>query len=104
MMQHNPFHPEQIFKCTDPNQLRDAELFEAFTQYIQHLINKDFDQLVQLLYRIDVDESKLKKLLQSHESSAEVIAQSIIQRIIQTLESKAAFKQSPPPDNDAERW
>lgn len=100
----NSFYPEQVFTCNNPVLLRDEVLFNAFVQYIQHLINTDFEQLVQLLYRIDVDESKLKQMLQTPESSATVIAQSIINRIIQTLETKAALKQQPPADNDAERW
>lgn len=98
------FHPDLILKCTQPDQLKDNKLLAEFTKYIQHLIENDFEKLVQLLYRIDVDESKLKQMLQTQESSAAVIAQSIIRRISQTLETKAAFKQKPPPASDPESW
>ena len=44
--------------------------------YINDCINHDFNKLVQLLYRIDVSEQKLKTILQSHpnEDAAKLIA------------------------------
>ncbi len=54
---------------------------QSFIEKINHLIIHDFDQLVMLLYRIDVDEIKLKQALRdTHTDAAEIIAMMIIER------------------------
>ena len=63
--------------------------------FINELINEDFNALVQLLYRIDVNEKKLKELLKRNENSdaALIIADLIISRQLQKIESKKQFTQ-----------
>ena len=39
------------------------QLKERLTDYINDLINHNFNKLVNLLYKIDVSESRLKQLL-----------------------------------------
>lgn len=76
---------------------------EAFTNYIRHLILHDFNKLIQLLYRVDVDETKLKTLLKdSKEDAAELIARMIIDRQIKKINTSVSFK--PPDDDVEERW
>ena len=41
------------------------EVKDQLAEYINHLINHDFDKLITYLYRIDVSEQKLKLLLHS---------------------------------------
>ena len=43
-----------------PEKLSMTELEEQLTQHINHLINTDFEKLVFYLYRIDVNETKMK--------------------------------------------
>ena len=43
-----------------------SELEQQLTNHINHLINTDFEKLVLYLYRIDVNEAKMKQLLQQH--------------------------------------
>lgn len=57
---------------------------------INHLILTDFPRLVQILYRVDVDEDRLKKMLQQyvHDDAGYIIAQLIIERETQKRENK----------------
>lgn len=71
---------------------------------INELIVHDFNALVQLLYRIDVDEKKLKKTLAENNSddAASVIADLIIARQIQKAESRNVSRQDN--NSDEEPW
>ena len=71
--------------------LRMNELEEQLSNYINHLINTDFEKLVYYLYRIDVNETKMKQLLQQQdgEDAAQLIAQLIINRQLQKIKSRA---------------
>jgi hypothetical protein len=64
--------------------------------YINNCINHDFNKLVQLLYRIDVSENKLKTILQSNptEDAAKLIAAVIIERLAATKAARASFATS----------
>jgi hypothetical protein len=64
--------------------------------YINDCINQDFNKLVQLLYRIDVSENKLKTILQSNptEDAAKLIAAVIIERLAATKAARASFATS----------
>ncbi len=72
---------------------------------INELINHDFHALVQLLYRIDVNEKKLKSLLQIKEGmeSAPVIADLIIERQMEKARSRAQYSRPDSPSEE-ERW
>ena len=61
-----------------------AELQVRLAGYITTLIQTDFNKLLQLLYRVDVSEQKLKTLLQKEKDkdAADIIAALIIQREI----------------------
>lgn len=67
----------------------------TFYEYINQLINTDFEKLVFLLYRIDVSEQKIKALLSNTTSSnaGELIAQAIIERLEEKKASRAKYKQ-----------
>lgn len=61
--------------------------------YINECIQHDFNKLVQLLYRIDVSEEKLKYILQlnPNEDAAKLIAAVIIERLAATKAARAIF-------------
>lgn len=72
---------------------------------VNALIVQDFDGLIQLLYRIDVSEKKLRLLLQEKSSTdaAELITDLIIERLQQKEQSRFTYK----PNNDIpedEKW
>jgi len=63
------------------------QLKNKLTEKISDLIDRDFNQLVNLLYRIDVDEDLLKKLLKENATAeaAGIIAVLIIERQLQKI-------------------
>ena len=73
---------------------------------INELIKEDFSKLVQLLYRIDVSEAKLKNILQANpnENAGKLIAEVVIERLAATKKARESFSTKPPSiDDDAER-
>lgn len=62
----------------------------ALAAAVNHLITHDFHKLVALLYRIDVNEKKLKQLLQERSGSdtGEMIAQLIVERQLQKIKTR----------------
>lgn len=70
-------------------QLDPSDLITFINDCIQH----DFNKLVQLLYRIDVSEGKLKYILQlnPNEDAAKLIAAVIIERLAATKAARASF-------------
>jgi hypothetical protein len=74
-------------------------------QYIQFLINDDFTRLVQLLYTVDVDEQKLRRVLlqQPERDAAAVITNLILTRQEEKRQSRAQFKMAET-DSGEERW
>lgn len=81
------------------------ELKEKLANQINHLINHDFEKLVNILYRVDVDESRMRKLLDSGkgENAAGLIADLVIERQLQKAESrKKSASDKNIPDN--EKW
>ncbi len=77
----------------------------TFHEYINHLINTDFEKLVFLLYRIDVSEKKIKALLDNTSSSnaGELITQAIIERLEEKKASREKYKQTGEIPED-EKW
>jgi hypothetical protein len=73
---------------------------------INDLIKEDFSKLVQLLYRIDVSEVKLKNVLKEHpnQDAGKLIAQIVIERLAATKKARESFStKSSSIENDAER-
>jgi hypothetical protein len=74
---------------------------------INELIKNDFSKLVQLLYRIDVSEAKLKNILQVHpnEDAGKLIAVVVLERLAATKKARESFSTKPTSiKDDAERF
>ena len=71
---------------------------EKLIDYLNEYIKNDFSKVVQLLYRIDVSEAKLKKVLQENpnEDAASLIAELIIEKT--KSKSKIVYKNLPQDD------
>ena len=80
------------------------QFVESLAQYIHQLINHDFGRLVQLLYRMDISEKKLKQTLASSQTDAGfLIANMMIERELQKIQSRKQFRnQSDIPED--EKW
>jgi hypothetical protein len=73
---------------------------------INDLIKEDFSKLVQLLYRIDVSEVKLKNVLKEHpnEDAGKLIALIVIERLAATKKARESFTtKSSSIEDDVER-
>jgi hypothetical protein len=89
-----------------PDKISLIELEEALTLYANRLIQKDFQKLVTLLYRIDVSEAKLKYLLQlkRDENAGNIIAKLIIERQVEKFNSRKQFRKNNNDIPDEEKW
>lgn len=88
-----------------PEKISAEQLRTMLAEHLTGLIQHDFEKLVSLLYRIDVSEKKLRTLLdqQKGENAAGLIADLIIERQLQKIESrKNAAKDDKIPDD--EKW
>jgi hypothetical protein len=81
-------------------------LRETLAQWINGLISQRFGELVQLLYRIDVNEKKLKFLLEEKvgEDAAYIIADLIIERQLQKAAARKQYQPPPDDESEEERW
>ena len=81
------------------------ELVNQLTLFINDLINRDFQKLVFILYRIDINENKLKNILVKNEgeNAAGIIAHLIIEREIQKIKSRKEFGATTEFNNE-EKW
>lgn len=84
----------QSLELSLKEKLSAEELREQLAAHINHLINTDFEKLVFYLYRIDVDETKMRRLLDNKqgEDSAYLLADLIIERQIQKIENRKNYK------------
>ena len=70
-----------------------AEDFQLIlAKLIRHLLDNDFERLINGLYRIDVSEEKVKQALSASGDIAEEIATLIIKREMQKVETRRKYK------------
>ena len=98
---------EQLFSANQNSltELQKKDFEKKLVEYINELLLHDFNKLIQLLYRVDVNENKLKNLLKANPQTdaADLIAELLIQRQIEKIKTKQAFKKN---DNisEEEKW
>lgn len=78
---------------------------EQLGYFVNGLIEQDFSRLVQLLYRLDVSEAKLKSVLLEHPTgdAGNMIAKLILERLAQSKRSKELFRMNEEIPED-EKW
>ena len=88
-----------------PVNLSSENLILDLALLINELIVRDFQKLVFILYRIDVNENKLKRILKENngENAANTIAELIVERQLQKIKSKKEFG-TQANFNDEEKW
>ena len=96
---------DDVIACNDIAVLNDDLLIQQLADYLNQLILVNFERLVQLLYRIDVSEAKLKYLLKENpnEDAGRIIALLIIERQIQKIKFKKEMLESDRDDGGEER-
>lgn len=65
-----------------PENITESQLREVLVKTFEYLVEDDFQKLLRILYKADVDQYQLKALLENTEeqSSAEIIADAYIAR------------------------
>lgn len=88
------------------DRLNEKELQLRVQEKVNELIVHDFGKLVNILYRIDVSEQKLKQLLQSNgdKDAAAIIAGLIIERQMEKIKSRHDTKHFDNTDDTEEKW
>jgi hypothetical protein len=94
------------FSLSWPLTLSTEEMRSRLAESINQLIIDDFQKLVGILYRLDVSEEKLKQLLNENknEDTAAIIADLVIERQIEKLESRRKFKSNGTSIDEEEKW
>ena len=78
---------------------------EKLAAYIHELIDQDFEKLVRILYRLDVNEKKLKALLaEANTDSGLLIAGLIIERQLEKIHTRKQFAGPKEDIPDKEKW
>jgi len=82
------------------------QLTDMLAGHINDLIDRDFNKLVNLLYRIDVNESRLRQMLNENAHDAgKIIAGLIIERQLQKIASRESFRNNNESSIDEkEKW
>ena len=100
---------EQIEQLLNQNKqlsvVQKEKLRDQLVNLINHLLLNDFNKLVQVLYRVDVSEQKLKELLQKNQTTdaAVIITDLLIERQEEKIKIKNSFK-SDTDISDDDRW
>jgi hypothetical protein len=84
-----------------------AALEALLAEKVNNLIEGNFDHLLQLLYRIDINEQRLRRLLVENEGedAGMTIARLIVQRQWEKIESRRKYRQDTDAGADGEeRW
>lgn len=72
------------------------ELIDLLLPIVQQMLNRDFEKLLQVCYRIDLGENKLKQIL--HESDPELmafdLAKALVERQMLKIEIKRKYQDS----------
>ena len=72
------------------------EQFKVVVDFIDDLIQNDFNRLLSILYRVDISEEKLKLKLAEHKNrnipSAEIIANLLIEREEEKIKSREKYR------------
>ena len=81
-------------------------LKEKLSYHISHLIQTDFQKLIFVLYKIDVSEKKLKKLLKENADgdTGKIIAELIIEKQLQKIKSRQQSSKQGENIDDDESW
>jgi hypothetical protein len=105
MNQELHFYLQQTFQLPATiNEMEEAENYLA--EKINGLIKNNFDHLVYILYRVDVDEAKLKNVLKENpqQDAGKIIARLLIERQLQKITLRKQFTKKEDGINEEDKW
>ena len=87
-------------------QSNENNFVDFLTDKINFLIVNDFNKLIYILYRADINEQKLNRLLAENkkEDAGKIIAALFIQRHLEKIKSRQENKTNADKDSQEERW
>ena len=98
-------HDIELLLTSDVVSADPAQLQRELESLVQQLIDRDFPLLMQALYKVDVDEAKLKLALQGDQDDpARIIAAMILERWKEKSEARARFRQDESSIPPEDRW
>lgn len=99
--------PEEILKelSDDLSVLEQTDKRDLLATYINNLLLNDFNALVYLLYRVDVDEARLKLILAENREydAAYIITEVLLERMKEKEASRRSFNSNEDIPED-EKW
>ena len=95
----------KLFLLPQTTRISYDQLKQHLINHINQLLKTDFAALVQLLYRMDIPEEKLRYYLQQNqgEMASDIIAALMIERQLQKIESRRLFTKKEDISDD-EKW
>ena len=90
----------------EPATLSNEKFISEISRYINDLLVNRFDYLVSLLYRMDINEDKLRQLISAHpgEDAGNIIAALIIERQLQKIKTRHEFRKPDEDISEDEKW
>ncbi|MCW3081364.1 hypothetical protein [Segetibacter sp.] len=78
----------------------------ALANRLNYLITNDFSLLISILYRLDISEEKVREFLSQKKelTASDIIAKLIIERQLQKIASRKAFKNNSTDITEEEKW
>ncbi len=83
--------------------IKAGNAIEYLSRYLEELASYDFERFIYLLYRIDIEESRLRNLISEEENIYPTLARWIIDRQRKKQENKYLFTY-PHLTDDEGRW
>ncbi len=87
-------------------QAKEDDFMKLLEEKINYLIINNFNKLIYLLYRADINETKLNKLLADNkkENAGKIIAALFVERQMQKIKSREENKMTDSDFEEEERW
>jgi hypothetical protein len=92
----------EINEKNETNELRR----ELLITRVNELLQNEFNKLIAILYRLDINEERLRLLLQQNpnDDAATIITDLIIERQLQKMKSREQFRKNDSEIDEDEKW
>jgi hypothetical protein len=96
----------QLLETLARDPVQQSGIRQLLIERIDDMIQHDFQSLVVLLYRVDVNEKQLRSMLQENKDvyAAPIIADMLIKRQLEKKEWREKYKKDQKDIPDDERW
>jgi hypothetical protein len=87
---------QQVIQLINPDMSPEVSItvfMDKLEAYINYLIQNNFQKVISILYKIDINENKLRQLLQKEEdgNAGKIIAGLIIERQLEKIDTRKKF-------------